>query len=93
MAKKASSDSATNKQCLIDDQKDIKTTIMKLPTDFVETPRPTTQRVSVAVAEEASTDGATNEQCLYDNQTYIKTTNTKLPTDYVENFVRIGYRR
>ena len=34
----------------------------ELPTDFVENPRPTIQRVSVEVVEEASTDGATNEQ-------------------------------
>ena len=39
VAKKASSDGATNKQCLIDDEKDTKTTITKLPTDLVDIPK------------------------------------------------------
>ena len=84
MAKEADTEGPTNEQHLHDDQNYKKTTITKLPTDFVENPRPTIQRVSVEVAEEASTDCATNEQCLYDNQNCMKTTSTKLPTDYVE---------
>ena len=47
VAEKASSDGATNKQCLIDDQKDTKTTITKLPTDLVDIPKPTLSWVSV----------------------------------------------
>ena len=84
MAKEASTDGTTNEQCLFDVQNCKMTTITKLPTDFVETPRPTIQQLSVEVAEEASADGATNEQCLYDNQNCMKTTSTKLPTHYVE---------
>ena len=84
MAKEADTEGPTNEQHLHDDHNYKKTTITKLPTDFVENPRPTIQQVSVEVAEEASTDGATNEQCLYDNHNCMKTTSTKLPTDYVE---------
>ena len=47
VAEKASSDGATNKQCLVDDQKDTKTIITKLPTDLVDIPKPTLSRVSV----------------------------------------------
>ena len=83
-AEKASSDGATNKQCLFDDQKDTKTTITKLPTDLVDIPKPTLSRVSVDVAEEASTDGAMNVQCLSEDQNYKKTTNMKMPMDYLE---------
>ena len=68
------------KQCLIDDQKDTKTTITKLPTDLVDIPKPTLSRVS----EEANTDGAMNVQCLSDDQNYKKTTNMKMPMDYLE---------
>ena len=38
------------------------TTVMNLPTDYVEIDRPAPQRVLVEVAEEASTDDTTNEQ-------------------------------
>ena len=84
MAEKASSDGATNKQCLIDDQKDTKMTITKLSTDLVDIPKPTLSRVSVDVAEEASTDGTMNVQCLSDDQNYKKMTNMKMPMDYLE---------
>ena len=47
MAKEANTEGPTNEQHLHDDQNYKKTTITKLPTDFVETPRPTIQRVSV----------------------------------------------
>ena len=60
------------------------TTITKLPTDFVESPRPTIQRVSVEVAEEASTDGVTNKQCVYEVLDNKKTTITKLSMDFLE---------
>ena len=79
VAEKASSDGAMNKQCLIDDQKDTKTTITKLSTDLVDIPKPTLSRVDVA--EEASTDGTMNVQCLSDDQNYKKTTNMKMPMD------------
>ena len=70
IAKEANTEGATNEQYLHDDQNYTKTTITKLPTDFVEIPRPMLLRVSFEVAEEASTDGATNVQCLYDDQNY-----------------------
>ena len=84
VAEKASSDGATNKQCLIDDQKNTKTTITKLPTDLVDILKPTLSWVSDDVAEEASTDGTMNVQCLSDDQNYKKTTNMKMPMDYLE---------
>ena len=60
VAEKASSDGATNKQCLIDDQKDTKTTITKLSTDLVDIPKPTLSRVSIAEYSHSSlNDGAT----------------------------------
>ena len=84
MAEKASSDGAMDKQCLIIDQKDTKTTITKLPTDLVDIPKPTLSRVSVNVAEEASTDGTMNVQCPSDDQNDKKTTIMKMPMDYLE---------
>ena len=41
VAEKASSDGATINRCLIDDQKDTKTTNTKLSTDLVDIPKPT----------------------------------------------------
>ena len=64
MAKEADTEGPTNEQHIHDDQNYKKMTITKLPTDFVENPRPTIQRVSVEVAEQANTDGATNEQSI-----------------------------
>ena len=84
VAEEASSDCATNKQCLDEDQNYTKTTITKLLTDFVDIAKPMLSRVSVKVAEEPSTDSATNVQCLSDDQNYKKTTITKLPMDYLE---------
>ena len=84
IAEEANTGGATNEQHLHDDQNFKKTTITKLPTDFIEIPKPTLPRVSFKVAEEASTDGTTNEQCLYEDQNYTKTTITKLPMDFLE---------
>ena len=84
IVEKANTGGATNEQHLHDDQNFKKTTITKLPTDFIEIPKPTLPRVCFKVAEEASTDGTTNEQCLYENQNYTKTTITKLPMDFLE---------
>ena len=66
MAKEADTEGPIKEQRLHDDQNCEKTTITKLPTDFVEKLRPTIQHVSVQMAEEARTYGATNEQCLCD---------------------------
>ena len=84
MSKEADTEGPTNEQHLHDDQNYKKTTIMKLTTDFVEIPRPTTQRLSVEMAEEASTDGTTNVQCQFDVQNCKMATITQLPTDFVE---------
>ena len=51
VAEEASTDGATNEQCIYEDQNYTKTTITKLPTDFVEIPKPTLSRVSVKVAD------------------------------------------
>ena len=84
IAKGANTEGATNEQYLHDDQNYKKTNITKLPTDFIEIPRPKLLRVSVKVAEEASNDGATYEQCLYEEQDYKKTIITKLSMDFHE---------
>ena len=84
MAKEANTEGPTNEQHLHDDQNYKKTTIMKLTTDFVEIPRPTTQRLSVEMAEEASTDGTTNVQCLFNVQNCKMTTITKVSMDFLE---------
>ena len=86
IAEEANTGGATNKQYLYDDQNFKKTTITKLPTDFIEIPKPMLPRVSFKVAEEASNDGTTNEQCLYiyKDQNYTRTTITKLPMDFLE---------
>ena len=75
---------ATNEQCLYGNQNCMKTTGMKLPTDYVEILKPALRRVSVKVAEEASTDGATNKQCVYEVLDNNKTTITKLSMDFLE---------
>ena len=81
ISEEANTSGATNEQHLHDDQNFKKTTITKLPTYFIEIPKPTLPRVSFKVAEEAS---ATNEQCLHKDQNYTKTTITKLPMDFLE---------
>ena len=62
VAEKASSDGATNKQCLIDDQKNKKTTNMKMPMDYLEIPEPSLTRGFLELAEEARNVCVENEQ-------------------------------
>ena len=60
------------------------TTVMNLPTDYVEIDRPVPRRVLVEVAEEASTDDTTNEQCMYEVLDNNKTTDRKLSMELLE---------
>ena len=56
-AEEAGTDGTVNVQCRSNDQDYMKTTVMKLPTDFVKLTEPTLSRVSPVVAKEAHTDG------------------------------------
>ena len=62
----------------------MKTTIMKLPTDFAKLTEPTLSRVSPVVAKEAHTDGTRVVQCQSDDQNSMKTTIMQMPMDYLE---------
>ena len=62
----------------------MKTTVMKLPTDFVKLTEPTLSRVSPVVAKMAHTDGIRVVQYHSDNQNSMKTTIMLMPTDYLE---------
>ena len=62
----------------------MKTTVMKLPTDFVKLTEPTLSRVSPVVAKEAHTDGTRVVQCQSDDQNSMKTTIMQMPMDYLE---------
>ena len=66
------------------DYDNMKTTIMKLPTDFVKLTEPTLSRVSPVVAKEAHTDGTRVLQCQSDDQNSMKTTIMQMPMDYLE---------
>ena len=61
-----------------------RTTVMNLPTDYVEIDRPAPRRVQVDVAEEASTDDTTNEQYIYEVLDNNKTTDRKLSMELLE---------
>ena len=73
-----------NVQCRSNDYDNMKTTVMKLPTDFVELTEPTLSRVSPVVAKEAHTDGTTVVQYQSDDQNSMKTTIMQMPMDYLE---------
>ena len=62
----------------------MKTTIMKLPTDFVKLMEPTLSRVSPVVAKMAQTDGNRATQYQSDDQNPMKTTIMQMPMDYLE---------
>ena len=66
MAEEASTGDSSDNKPLSVNQLYAKTTVMNLPTDYVEIERPAPRQVQVDVAEEASTDDATNEQCIYE---------------------------
>ena len=62
----------------------MKTTVMKLPTDFAKLTEPTLSRVSPVVAKEAHTDGTRVVQYQSDDQNSMKTTIMQMPMDYLE---------
>ena len=62
----------------------MKTTVMKLPTDFVRLTESTPSRVSPVVTKEAHTDGTRVVQCQSDDQNFMKTTIMQMPMDYLE---------
>ena len=66
------------------DYDNMKTTVMKLPTDFVKFTEPTLSRVSPVVAKMAPTDGTRVMQYQSDDQNSIKTTNMQMAMDYLE---------
>ena len=53
VAEEASTDGAMNEQCLYENQNYKKTTITKLPMDFLEVPEPSFTRGFLELAEEA----------------------------------------
>ena len=62
----------------------MKTTVMKLPTDFVKFTEPTLSRVSPVVAKMAHTDGTRVMKYQSDDQNSTKMTNMQMPMDYLE---------
>ena len=84
MVEEASTGGAADNQPLSINQTYTKTTVMNLPTDYVEIGRPAPLRVPVKVAEEASTDDITNEQCIYEVLDNKKTTDRKLSMELLE---------
>ena len=85
-AVEAGTDGTTNVQCRsIDcDNINMRTTVMKLPTDCVKLTEPTLTRVSPVVAKMAHTDGTRVMQYQSDDQNSLKTTNMQMPMDYLE---------
>ena len=68
VAEEASTDGATNEQCLYKEQNYKKTTITKLPMDFLEIPEPSFTRGFLELAEEAKNVCVENEQCLHEDE-------------------------
>ena len=64
VAEEASTDGATNVQYLYEDQNYKKTTITKLPMDFLEIPEPSFTRGFLELAEEARNGCVESEQCF-----------------------------
>ena len=71
-------------QCRSNDPDYMKTTVMKLPTDFVKLTESTPLRVSPVVAKKAHTDGTRVVKCQSDDQNYMKTTIMQMPMDFLE---------
>ena len=65
VAEEASTDGATNVQCLYEDQDYKKTTITKLPMDFLEIPHPSFTRGFLELAKEVRNVCVENEQCFH----------------------------
>ena len=83
-AEEAGTDGTTKVQCRSIDYDNTKTTVMKLPTDFVKFMEPTLSRVSPVVAKMAHTDGTRVMQYQSDDQNSMKTTNMQMAMDYLE---------
>ena len=83
-AEEAGTDGTTNVQGRSIDCDNMKTTVMKLPTDCVKFTEPTLARVSPVVAKMAHTDGTRVMQYRSDDQKSMKTTNMQMPMDYLE---------
>ena len=77
----AGTDGTTNVQCRSIDCDNMRTTVMKLPTDCVKFTEPTLTRVSPVVAKMAHKDGTRVMQYKSDDQ---KTTNMQMPMDFLE---------
>ena len=65
MAEEVSTDGTMNEQCLYENQNCRKTTITKLPMDFLEVPEPSFTGGFWELAEEAKNVCVENEQCLH----------------------------
>ena len=83
-AEEAGTDGTTNVQGRSIDCDNMRTTVMKLPTDCVKFTEPTLARVSPVVAKMAHTDGTRVIQYQLDDQKSMKTTNMQMPRDYLE---------
>ena len=83
-AEEAGTDGISNVQCRSNDYDNMKTTVMKLPTDFVKPTEPTLSRVSPVVAKVAHTDRTGVVQYQSDDQNSMKMTIMQMPMDYLE---------
>ena len=83
-AEEAGTDGTVNVQRRSNDYDYMKTTVMNLPTDFVQLMEPTLSRVSPVVAKEAHTDGTRVVQYQSDDQNSMKTTIMQMPMDFLE---------
>ena len=83
-AEEAGTDGIRIVQCRSNDYDNMKTTVMKLPTDFVKLTEPMLSRVSPVVAKEAHTDGTRIVQYQSDDHNSMKTTIMQMPMDYLE---------
>ena len=63
MAKEAHTDGTRVVQCQSDDQNSMKTTIMQMPMDYLEIPKPSLPRGFLELAEEARNVNVEIEQC------------------------------
>ena len=93
VAEEATNDGTTNEQYIYEDQNYTKTTVAKLPMDFLEIPQPLFTRGFLELAEEARNGGVESEPWFLvdvvlpqvtEDQNYTKTTITKLSMDFLE---------
>ena len=89
-AEEAGTDGTTNIQCRSIDCDNMRTTVMKLPTDCVKFTEPTLTRVSPVVAKMAHNDGTRVMQYQSDDQKILKTTNMQMPMDLPRGFLKLA---